>query len=671
LRRVWLSEDEVKKFYEGQANQMLWPLFHMETDKARFFEDEWEAYQEVNLRFARAASQEMTDKAAVVWFHDYQFATAPAMLRDLRPEAVIVQFWHIPWPPWEIFRQHPKRRELLLGLLGCDLIGMHIGQYCQNFLDCIERELRLPVNREKGEVIAGDRIVGVRAFPISIDADSFDRLAGSPKAAQLSASFRAKHGLQNVRLGIGVERGDYTKGIMLRLEAIAMLLKRHPEWKGRFTFLQVSPVSRGTIPAYRQFQREMKQAVRSLNARYGTDAWKPVLLLQRKRSPRELAALYRMSDVMVVSARNDGMNLVAKEFVAARADLRGVLVLSEFAGASEEMQPALLLNPFDIGAFAQTLQQALLMPAPEQALRMSRLRHHLFSHTVYDWITAILEQIDDMAFAAGRPTLQPLLGYLDGIRRRIGRAKHVVLFCDYDGVLAPIAARPQEARLEQGMKDLLTKLRDSARVLMGIISGRALEDLMNQVGIERLTYAGNHGLEISGPRVQILHPAAEPARERLRILYDAMRAALQPFPGALVEDKQLGFAVHYRLTKPEDVERITDLFHRIVAPAQREGLVRVTTGKFLLEVRPDVAWDKGRAILWLLRALCGSEWRKNVLPIYIGDDVTDEDAFRALRHSGIAVHVGPPPADGTAAQYRLESPSDVAVFLEWLIRTVQ
>ena len=670
LRRLWLTPEEVAKFYEGHANQTLWPLFHLEADKVRFLRGEWEAYCAVNERFASAAADEIGEGEAVVWFQDYQFALAPATLRRLRPQAVIAQFWHIPWPPWEIFRQHPQRREMLEGMLGCDLIGMHIGLYCDNFFDCIERELKLPVDREKRQVIVGDRVVRVRPLPISIDAERFDRLARFAQTERLMESLRGRHRLRRMRIGLGVERGDYTKGILLRLRAIDVLLERHPEWRGTFTFLQVSPPSRVAIPAYAAFQREMRDAIRALNAKYAAGDWKPVLYLRQKRPPRELAALYRLADVMVVSAQSDGMNLVAKEYVASHADLRGSLVLSEFAGVSEEMPQAFLINPFDIDAFAESLHEALSLGEPEQERRMRQLRRHLFGNTVYDWIVSLLRELDDIKYAAGHPDVPSLLDHLDDVHAQIGGRK-VSLFCDYDGVLTPIAPRPQDAKLEQSVRDLLVKLRDSANVLVSIISGRVLEDLVSLVGIERLTYAGNHGLQISGPRAQIIHPAAESTHDRLRGLYDEMREAMRVYPGVLVEDKQLGIALHYRLADQGQVPSITDAFYKLVERANADRLLRITTGKFVLEARPNIEWDKGRAVLWLLRTLQGPDWPIRALPVYIGDDVTDEDAFRALRRSGVTVLVGPLPPGGTAAQYRLDSPSDVAVFLQWLVQTVQ
>ncbi|MDD5025896.1 MAG: bifunctional alpha,alpha-trehalose-phosphate synthase (UDP-forming)/trehalose-phosphatase [Candidatus Peribacteraceae bacterium] len=672
LRRIWMSEEEVEHFYRGHVNQTLWPLCHSETEKVRFRRQEWDVYQTINRRFAEAAAEELKEKKGVVWFHDYQFATAPGMLRDLLPEVTILQFWHIPWPPWEIFRRHPQRRALLEGLLGCDLIGMHIDQYCDNFLQCVERELHLPVDWEKGHVLVGNRMVRIRALPISIDAQHWADLAASVPVQRALEKYRTLYAPAGRAIGIGVERADYTKGILLRLHALELLFEQYPQWRGTFTFLQVTPSSRSAIRAYALFQQEMIRVVRAINARYQTDTWKPIVHIRTAIPEKDLAALYRLASIGVVSVRQDGMNLVAKEFVACRTHEDGALVLSEFAGVSEELHEAIAINPYDVEGFAYALHQGLSMPVAEQHTHMQRLREHLFSHTIYDWVQDLLEEVAAVQQAQeGAGSAEPLLDHLDDLQERMAKHRHFELFCDYDGVLTSIAPRPREARLNERVRDLLCKLRDSASVHVSIISGRMLTDIVELVSIERLTYAGNHGLEISGPRVKRIHPDVERVHGVLKTLYDTLRSTMRPFPGVLVEDKELGIAVHFRLVPTEQRQDVANVFYAQVQQAVDEGLLRVTTGKFVLEVRPNVAWDKGTAALWLLEQLHGSDWRGRVLPFYLGDDETDEDAFLALLGSGVTIRVGDRRTEPTAAQYVVRDTGDVTVFLEWLAQTVR
>lgn len=667
LRRIWLSEEEVEKFYQGHVNQTLWPLCHIETEKVRFLRSEWDVYQTVNRRFAQAAAEELQDGKGVVWFQDYHFATAPAMLRQIQPEAQIMQFWHIPWPPWAVFRQHPQRRALLEGLLGCDLIGFHIDLYAHHFLECVAQELKLPVDMERGHVLFDDRTVRVRAFPVSVDATHIDGLARLSKIRRQTETYRRRYAPRGERIGFAVERADYTKGILLRLKAVEQLFEQYPAYRERFTLVQVTPPSRGEIPAYALYQQEMQRLIRRINDRFRTSFWRPIIAIRSAQSLESLVAFYRLADLGIVSVRQDGMNLVAKEYVAARTEEDGVLVLSEFAGAAEELAQAVRINPFDVEGFAYALHQALTMDPDDRRERMRQLRVHLFGNTVYDWMANVFREVADLRGRMGTAAV-PLLDRLEEVQERIDRHKHIELFCDYDGVLTPIAPRPWDAQIDAQVQDFIIKLRDSARIHVSVISGRALSDVAELVGVPRLTYAGNHGLEISGPRAHRIHPQADTVHRILRGLYDAFREEMRAFPGVIVEDKQLGIAVHYRLAPAGDVPEVLDRAYALLRRYNQERLLRVVSGKAVFEVRPNVEWDKGKAVLWLLEVLHGPKWEENVLPLYLGDDVTDEDAFEVLRGRGITVQVGPTYGRTTAAHYRLDSTADVTVFLNWLVQ---
>jgi len=675
LRRMWLSPEEVKGFYDGHGNQTLWPLCHAQTERVRFRRQEWDVYQQVNRRFAGAVKAELKrmqgGKKGVIWFQDYHFATAPAMVRDALPGATILQFWHIPWPPWEIFRQHPQREAILLGMLGCDFIGMHIDLFCHNFLECVQHELSLPVSYSTQQIILGERTVRVRALPISVDANAIQSLAQGARAEKTMETIRHSYDLVGKKVGIGVERSDYTKGILERLHALELLFELYPRWRGSFTFLQVSAPSRETLPAYRSFQQQVVTEVNRINVRFGKGAWKPIILVRAKQSHAQLAALYRLADLAIVSSLQDGMNLVAKEYIACNTEETGTLVLSEFAGASEEIPQAFLINPYDVEGFAHAIHQALLLTRKERSTRMRQMRHHLFENTIFDWMMDIAHEIEYLVHGTGeKGNLLPLFDHLDAVQERMQGARHIALFCDYDGVLAPIAARPEEAEMHGSARDLLIKLRDSATVRVSIISGRSIHNISELVGIKRLTYAGNHGLEISGPKLHRLHPGAASLQGVLRKIYDVLRTTFRDIPGVIVEDKELSLTVHYRLAAPEDVPDILERCYRVVQQENPGRLLRSTTGKRVFEIRPNVGWDKGKAVLWILESLYGPGWRHEVLPVYLGDDETDEDAFRVLKERGIGIIVSGEKESHTLATYNLAGTGEVPLFLDWLNRAV-
>jgi trehalose 6-phosphate synthase len=386
LRRIWLSEAQVRGFYYGFANSALWPLCHLQLERAVFKPRHWHHYQNVNAAFAAVVAEECGEEPAVVWLQDYQLALCPALLRQRIPEVAMMHFWHIPWPPWEIYRACPWRRELLEGLLGNDLLGFHLEQYCRNFLECAERALGAQVDMTAGTVEHAGHVTWVRPFPISIDYDAWEQLARGQRASQRMARLRSQPDLAFPLLGLGVDRLDYTKGIVSRLEAIERLLEKYPAYQGRLGFIQIAVPSRTQIEEYRRVKEQVEEVVARINSRFGRGAAHPIHYRYAQVEPAELAVYYRMVDFAMVTSLHDGMNLVAKEFIAAQIERRGVLLCSEFAGAAEELSNALLINPYDIEGVAETLRQALEMSPEEKAHRMARLQEYLAEHNIYKWL---------------------------------------------------------------------------------------------------------------------------------------------------------------------------------------------------------------------------------------------------------------------------------------------
>lgn len=408
LRRVWLDEADVEGYYLGFANSVLWPLCHLLIHHLRFRDDEWARYQSVNQRFADAALEEAarlrqtTGREPIAWIQDYHLALVADSLRAARPELFIHQFLHIPFPPPEIFRLLPYGvcQALLRGLLGNDLVAFHTERYAVNFVDCAAQLLPGAVgDRQALTVRYADRTTALGVYPISIDVDRFEAMAAAPEAAARAAELRQRYAWGDRQLGVSVDRIDYTKGIMERLSALEVLWAGAAELRDRFTMLIVTAPSRTELRPYRVLEQEIDARVAAINARFGTPTWTPIVILSEAMPATELAALYRAADLCLISSLQDGMNLVAKEFVACQLDERGVLVLSRFTGAAEEIEGVVLINPFNVDGVAAAIRSALAMPVAERARRMSAMRRRLRQATVFDWLNGITSRVATMAGA--------------------------------------------------------------------------------------------------------------------------------------------------------------------------------------------------------------------------------------------------------------------------------
>lgn len=392
LRRVWLTKEDEEGYYYGTANSMLWPLCHQVFARPIFDPHHWECYRQVNEQFARAVLEEARGGPAMVFVQDYHFALLPRLLKSARPDLVVAQFWHIPWPSSEKFLVCPWAKDLLDGMLGNDLLGFHTQNDCNNFLECVDRALECRIDRERFAVTRGGRDTTVKPFPISVDPALADEYLGADWESR-AAAIRKKHRLGDRPLIVGVDRVDYTKGIPERLRAVDRLLRRNPELKGQFHFVQVGAPSRTHIPAYRHLTEEVQELAEEINWNHGTDAWRPVVFVNEHCGPEDIFLLYRMAAGCVVSSLHDGMNLVAKEFATARGDERGVLVLSRFTGAARELPDAVLVNPFDVDEMADGLLSALTMPAAEQERRMRRMRAQVDDCNIYRWAGMLLSEV--------------------------------------------------------------------------------------------------------------------------------------------------------------------------------------------------------------------------------------------------------------------------------------
>lgn len=390
LRRVWISDEEQEGYYYGFANEGLWPLCHLAYVRPIFRESDWQHYVAINQRFADIVVKEAHRPDPVIMVQDYHFALLPRMIREQLPKATILTFWHIPWPNAEAFGICPWKEEILAGLLGSTVLGFHTRAYCNNFFDTVDRFMESRIDREQRSVVFGGEETMVRPYPISIEWPPA-ALATQQPVEECRRAVRERYGLPaDMKVAIGIERFDYTKGILDRLLAIDELLTRQPHWKGRFTFIQIVAPTRSKLPSYTNLQTEAIRITEEVNARHGTDTYTPIHLVIRHHEPDQVYELFRAADLCVVSSLHDGMNLVAKEFIAARDDEQGALVLSRFAGASSELAEALIINPYDVHGMAEAIGRALVMPEAEQRERMRLMRSHIRERNVYRWAGQIL-----------------------------------------------------------------------------------------------------------------------------------------------------------------------------------------------------------------------------------------------------------------------------------------
>jgi len=397
LRRVWLNKEEEEGYYYGFSNEGLWPLCHIAHTRPLFRASDWKAYQEVNRKFADALLEEMENVSnPVVVVQDYHFALLPRMIKQSRPDARVAIFWHIPWPNPEAFAICPWQRELIDGLLGADIIGFHIQSHCTNFLQTVDRIVESRINWEHFSVQRLGHNTSVRPFPISVEAAETGTGAARESAYEERATLLKSLGVEAALMGVGVDRMDYTKGILERFLAVERFLEKYPRYQGVFTFVQIGAPTRTHIKRYHDLQAEVEAEADRINWRFQADQWKPIVLLNRQHSHSEIAPYYRAADLCLVTSLHDGMNLVAKEFVATREDERGVLILSCFTGAARELRDALQVNPYDIDQTAEAIRAALEMQPEEKQMRMQRMRKQVRENNVYRWAGTLIGDLCDV-----------------------------------------------------------------------------------------------------------------------------------------------------------------------------------------------------------------------------------------------------------------------------------
>ncbi|MDR6891751.1 bifunctional alpha,alpha-trehalose-phosphate synthase (UDP-forming)/trehalose-phosphatase [Falsarthrobacter nasiphocae] len=681
---VPLSAAEVSTYYEGFSNGTLWPLFHDVIAPPEYHRTWWEAYRDVNQRFARECAR-VAGPGATVWIQDYQLLLVPALLRQLRPDVKIGFFLHIPFPPAELFAQLPWRREVLEGMIGATLVGFQRQSDTANFLRCVRRFAQRPVKNKRIDVEMSDgRIRHVRAetFPISIDTDVIKRLAQDPDIRQRAATIRESLGGRKVILG--VDRLDYTKGIRHRIKAYGELLNDGTINVEDAALIQVASPSRERVSSYIQLREDVELAVGRINGNFDTLEHTAIRYLHHSYPMDEMVALYLAADVMLVTALRDGMNLVAKEYVASRQDETGVLVLSEFAGAADELGAAVLTNPHDIEGMKEDIVRALTMTPEESARRMKKLRKQVLANDIDRWSATFLENLDDAATAsltqtgaegasegpAGQPARAvvanaddthglPLSGEVrENALRTLGRAERLLIALDFDGVVSPIVPRAEDARPLPETKAAIERLTALPGVTVAYVSGRSLASLRACASpLPEIALIGSHGAEQhipgrSGASLQLSAAQEQTLARAEKIL----KGVARKYAGAWVEIKPAGVVLHVRQVAQDDQEQASvEAMQRIYVEVPA---AHVSRGKSVVEIAVLKA-NKGEGIDLLRDAYAPTS------TLFLGDDVTDENGFAVLAQGDgepdIGIKVGP---GTTAACARIGSPQDVTGLLE-------
>ncbi|HEY1085351.1 MAG TPA: bifunctional alpha,alpha-trehalose-phosphate synthase (UDP-forming)/trehalose-phosphatase [Candidatus Saccharimonadales bacterium] len=618
---VFLTKSQVEQYYDGYANDVLWPLFHYFQDTSSYKDEYWRVYQEVQLEFARVTS-EHAEQESTIWVHDYHLMLLPHLLRQSYPNASIGFFLHIPFPSFEIFRSLPQRKTLLAGLLGADLIGFHIYDYARHFASSCERLLGLEPHDEMMEYQG--RMIKFDTFPIGIDYKKFYEATSHPAARQAERTMR--HSNKGKKILISVDRLDYSKGIPQRLEGFQRFLEDYPEYHGKVCLQMVAVPSRTEVETYQALRDDVEKTVSRINGMYGTAEWTPISYRFKNLPFDEIVGLYMAGDVALVTPVRDGMNLVAKEYVATKHDGRGVLILSEMAGAIDELSEAIAVNPNDTTSISKAILQALTMTKREQKDRLQIMHRRLSSYTVKAWTKDFMKELD----AAGRYSRQYRRQMDDGeiaeLLEEYDKASRRLLIFDYDGTLRDYVSSPRAfmAMPSLRLRRMIKRLVANSHNQVAVVSGRSRQALSAWFFDKRITLVAEHGAWIrkDGKWEHRANDFHKVKKELTPILkqYTARTS------GSAIEEKDSSTVWHYRNVVPELAYNRAKELTRDILSILKTDSIGVFTGNKILEVRPK-SIDKGKAVTELV------EKHKPDFILCAGDDYTDEDMFGTLKEN--------------------------------------
>ena len=659
--RVILSSEEIDGFYYGFSNRTIWPLFHYFMEYSEFELKYWNIYKSVNQKFADTILEHAAEND-VIWIHDYQLMLVPQMVREKCPDLSIGFFLHIPFPSYEVFRTLPWRKKVLQGLLGADLIGFHIYDYERHFISSVKRLLGLDVSFN--DIHLEDRVVQVDSFPMGIDYKKFNDAAKRHQRDKLEQRSEFQQSLDlhkkfqpAATYILSIDRLDYSKGIAKRLNAFKYFLNKYPEYQERVRLIILAVPSRSNVPQYQLLKREIDELVGKINGEFATVNWTPIWYYYRSMPFENLIDLYTSCDIAWLTPIRDGMNLVAKEFIASRTEGTGVLILSEMAGSANEMDESLLINPNDFEEIADALHEAINMPVEEQQARISLMQKRLERYNVEKWandfLTSLLNQRQ-------RDQLRKSHRLSKDLMRQIGNdfknAKKKLLFLDYDGTLVGFHNDPQKASPDEELYALLDKLSEQENTDLYLISGRDKETLTKWFLPKKYNMIAEHGVWISekGGKFKLLENVKKDWMEKIQPVLDSF---VDRTPGSFMEKKNYSLAWHYRNTDPDFGQKRARELNNILISLIANDDLSVMNGNKVMEIKSSNV-NKGRAAM---RVYSEKDYD---FVFAIGDDWTDEMMFQELPPSAITVKVG---RYRTQARYYVKNIGNVRELLQTFI----
>lgn len=654
---VVVKKETYHHYYNGYCNDVIWPLFHYESSRVQHTQQGWAAYCEVNLRVAEAVLKEVKDNDTI-WVHDFQLMLVPGILKQKNPNLKVGFFLHIPFPSSEIFRELPQRKEILQSLIRCDLIGFHDLSYLNHFKSSVQRILGINPNQ------LSDSMGGV--YPISIDTAHFIELTHAPETLQFIEKYKGNKG--DMKWILGVDRLDYIKGLVMKLQAFKEFLEDFPEERGKVQLIQIVIPSRIEVLEYQNLKKEIEQLASSINGQFGTPAYMPVTYIFQSVSEYELSALYQLSDVIHIGSSRDGMNLVSLEYVVSQTDdYPGVLLLSEFTGAHSTLSYAMSINPWNVKDTASRIKEALHHPVVKKRGEIGAMKKFLQSYTSSDWARIFLRDLHHELPVPERTIPMPQDGKFRWFENLKG--KKVTFFCDLDGTLAPISAMPQDVKLHAETIDLLKKISDTDCEFV-VVSGRDKEFLEEQFIHNNFTFplAACHGAYSYSPESHewqnlVAHDSIKWKESVMEILKLYSRRT----PGSFIEDKGHALTWHYRNSPPEFADFLANKLFLELEGTLTSQPVQVNRGKKVIEVK-SIHANKGFFVQqWLL-----TRSNKPDVVVALGDDTTDEDMFDVLQgqrdFDPFCVKVG---KENSGAKYFIRDQNSVNLFLKGFLSSVE
>ena len=649
MKPVFLTDREIEEYYEGFSNETLWPNFHYFNQYIVFEDKHWQTYIGVNQKFADSII-DSADEEDTIWIHDYQLLLVPEMVRTARPKASIGFFLHIPFPSYESFRLLPWRRQLLNGMLGSDFLGFHTYDDMRHFLSSVNR--LAGIGNSNGIIKVNGRMVMVDALPMGIDYDKYADSASSPETLEREVRYRTSIGEEKLLLSI--DRLDYSKGIPQRLEAFELFLERNPDYLERVSIIMIVVPSRDQVDMYRHLKEEIDLLVGRINGKYSRINWTPVHYFYRSFPLPDLSAYYRMAHVAMVTPMRDGMNLVCKEFIASKINKRGVLILSEMAGASKELSDSILVNPNDIEHMTESIRQALEMPVQEQERRLESMQKSLRRYNIHHWVNLFMDRLnyvkkEQKALETEVLEKNALQKLLDNYRKSQNR----LLFLDYDGTLVGFKSDPLEATPDEELMTILDNLIQQKSNRVSIITGRSHHTMEQWFGHMNLDIIAEHGVWFKEQGTE-WQTHENLSAEWKKNISEVLEGYVSRTPGSFIEEKDYSLVWHYRKVETGLGEiRTRELTSHLKYLTTNQNL-QVLEGDMVVEIKNSEI-NKGRgALTWLGKF-------KPDFVLSVGDDWTDEDMFKALPDDSFTIKVG---SNTSQAKYRLSSFNEVRKLLK-------